>query len=797
MKNIFKKYVALCLSATILCSLLGGFTVVADQSKSVGITARVDKTSVNAGESFTMTIGMNKFVNVVGGIQAFKFVINFDTNNFDLNDARVKEIVGRTSHSVTNYLGEVTNYTDLTVTPLPDLKQLVVVYLEHETGAVTISTDGDIFTVQFTAKAGSTSGATNFVLSSGNIETFVDCDAAMPANLRDVYPKFDATATQPIRTVSTSKEMNTFKFANPDKAGTIQANNDILVKVPFVTDLTKLVAIFSTTNNASVTVGGVTQVSGVTKNNFTNPVVYTVTADDGKTNVYTVKVNNDKSADNNITAFDFDSPKATGILNGTEIVVPVPFNSKLNNLVAVFKASDYATVKVGDVLQVSATTPNDFSHPVAYQVIAEDGTQKNYAVTVRPAQSDEKDIIDFKIGDAKGVVSEDSISVTVPYGTQLGKLVADYTSNGQSVKVGDTLQVSGTTVNDFSKSVEYTVTAQDGSIKKYTVQVDVARSDEKHIDSFKLAGVNAVISGTSINVTLPYNSSVSDLVAIFTWVGKSITVGKVDQVSNQTINSYKNPVDYLVTAQDDSSIVYTVHVTVALKSAKNFDTFKLGNTPGDIVENKAGGTIKVNMPFGTDVTKLVVDFTTAGETVWVGGVKQTPGVTANNFSKPVVFTVIAQDGSKREYTVSVVVSKATDKEIQTFSIANAKGKISGLAISVTVPYGSDLKNLVASFTFIGSTVTVGDTLQSSGITQNDFSSPVSYTVTAEDKSTSVYVVTVTVADKVVSSSSASSSTSSKNPNPHKGFTLYMIILLISLFLIVVAGILWIVFRRKK
>ena len=123
--------------------------------------------------------------------------------------------------------------------------------------------------------------------------------------------------------------------------------------------------------------------------------------------------------------------------------------------------------------------------------------------------------------------------------------------------------------------------------------------------------------------------------------------------------------------------------------------------------------------------------------------------------------------------------------------------ISGLAISVTVPYGSDLKNLVASFTFIGSTVTVGDTLQSSGITQNDFSSPVSYTVTAEDKSTSVYVVTVTVADKVVSSSSASSSTSSKNPNPHKGFTLYMIILLISLFLIVVAGILWIVFRRKK
>lgn len=50
-----------------------------------------------------------------------------------------------------------------------------------------------------------------------------------------------------------------------------------------------LVATF-TTNGATVTVNDVPQVSGVTKNNFTNPVVYIVTSQEGLKKEYTVKL---------------------------------------------------------------------------------------------------------------------------------------------------------------------------------------------------------------------------------------------------------------------------------------------------------------------------------------------------------------------------------------------------------------------------------------------------------------------------------------------------------------------------
>lgn len=68
--------------------------------------------------------------------------------------------------------------------------------------------------------------------------------------------------------------------------------------------------------------------------------------------------------------------------------------------------------------------------------------------------------------------------------------------------------------------------------------------------------------------------------------------------------------------------------------------------------------------------------------------------------------------------------------------------INGSLISASVPYGVELTNLVASFTTTGSSVSVGNNTQESGVTTNDFSSDLSYTVTAEDDSTQSYIASV-------------------------------------------------------
>jgi hypothetical protein len=55
-------------------------------------------------------------------------------------------------------------------------------------------------------------------------------------------------------------------------------------------------------------------------------------------------------------------------------------------------------------------------------------------------------------------------------------LVATYTTTGLSVSVGGTAQTTGTTVNNFSSALTYTVLAANGDTQNYTVNVTIAES---------------------------------------------------------------------------------------------------------------------------------------------------------------------------------------------------------------------------------------------------------------------------------------------------------------------------------
>lgn len=63
--------------------------------------------------------------------------------------------------------------------------------------------------------------------------------------------------------------------------------------------------------------------------------------------------------------------------------------------------------------------------------------------------------------------------------------------------------------------------------------------------------------------------------------------------------------------------------------------------------------IEVIMPSTTQVTNLVAIFTTTGQTVMVGSTTQVSGVTPNNFTGPLIYTVVAQDNTTKDYTVTI------------------------------------------------------------------------------------------------------------------------------------------------
>lgn len=90
--------------------------------------------------------------------------------------------------------------------------------------------------------------------------------------------------------------------------------------------------------------------------------------------------------------------------------------------------------------------------------------------------SSAKAITAFSLGGVGGTINETGKTITVSmyFGTKVTALVATFTTTGSSVKVGSTVQISGTTGNNFTAPVAYTVTAADSSSAIYTVTVTVA-----------------------------------------------------------------------------------------------------------------------------------------------------------------------------------------------------------------------------------------------------------------------------------------------------------------------------------
>lgn len=74
---------------------------------------------------------------------------------------------------------------------------------------------------------------------------------------------------------------------------------------------------------------------------------------------------------------------------------------------------------------------------------------------------------------------------------------------------------------------------------------------------------------------------------------------------------------------------------------------------------------------------------------------------------------------------------------------SATGIITGTQISVIAPTLMTLSPQIATFTTTGQTVTVAGVTQTSGVTSNDYTSPLSYKVIAADGSTTTYTVTLT------------------------------------------------------
>jgi hypothetical protein len=165
-------------------------------------------------------------------------------------------------------------------------------------------------------------------------------------------------------------------------------NDDTInVVIPLGEYSDELIASFETEIGVMVFVNGVLQQSGVTPNNFDEPVIYMV-AGYNLVNEYVVDVdvvNNE----NDILSFDFDpalnpgiEEYATGIIGEDAVDLYLPIGTDVSNLIATFTLPVQAKAYLFGQLQVSGVTPNNFTTSKLYTIEAGDGSLKDWIVIV-------------------------------------------------------------------------------------------------------------------------------------------------------------------------------------------------------------------------------------------------------------------------------------------------------------------------------------------------------------------------------------------------------------------------------
>lgn len=177
-----------------------------------------------------------------------------------------------------------------------------------------------------------------------------------------------------------TKQINSFDFneLSPAVVGSInEGNRTIALTVPNGTDVSSLTPTITYTGES------VNPASG-TEVDFTEPVSYTVTDENGFTKTYTVTVTIAQSSEKQITSFqinDFSTPISGTIDEDNKTIdLTVPNGTDLTSLAPTIEYS-------GASLSPGSDEEQDFTGPVYYSVEAEDGSRVSYLVTVQ--RSDE------------------------------------------------------------------------------------------------------------------------------------------------------------------------------------------------------------------------------------------------------------------------------------------------------------------------------------------------------------------------------------------------------------------------
>lgn len=277
---------------------------------------------------------------------------------------------------------------------------------------------------------------------------------------------------------STLAEIQVFSIKGQENCVVNSQNRSINVIMPYGSDKRKLTSSFTLSPGAYAKVLGTQQTSGTSVNNFTSPVVYTVYAENRDiTQKWTVKVENAKNSACNIESISSPGYSGRVIIDqvNKSVVMKVRSVADITNLPVQFNLSEGASAYVGQYQQFSNTGVTDFSQPVFYKVVAQDGVSVCEWIVSVEKEDGEADILSFSLpGMTRAVLIDKqsrNIQAEVRSGQALKNIPAMFRLSANArCYVNGREQISGLSQNDFEAPVIYKVISEDSlTFKTWTI----------------------------------------------------------------------------------------------------------------------------------------------------------------------------------------------------------------------------------------------------------------------------------------------------------------------------------------
>ena len=170
----------------------------------------------------------------------------------------------------------------------------------------------------------------------------------------------------------------------------------------------------------------------------------------------------------------------------------------------------------------------------------------------------------------------------------------------------------------------------------------------------------------------------------------SFPSGEKELIIKYQLSKIKLPklvVDIQADSEATEILNNSAKITISNSTFSEIISFKIGSSEASIIQDDRN--IHIELPTGTDISSLTPELKVSADATY-------EPLGAQDFTVPVIYTVLAQDGiTSIEYTVIVEVAKNKDASLWSFITGGFVGVIDDLRSSITVniPDGTNIKGL--------------------------------------------------------------------------------------------------------